>query len=75
MTGEPGIKEQEKAQEKPKDLVSFVKKYWIYILPALFILALPVNEEVPRPPSPREGTGMVQRKVAPGPGPGSRNSR
>lgn len=55
-------------REQPKNLVEFLQRYWIYLLPLLILFAMPAAEEPPAPPSSDKNTGRRQQgRVQPGP--------
>ena len=55
-------------REQPKNLVEFLQRYWIYLLPLLILFAMPAAEEPPAPPSSDKNGGRPQQgKVQPGP--------
>ena len=51
-------------REQPKNLVEFLQRYWIYLLPLLILFAMPAAEEPPAPPSSDKNTGRRQQGLS-----------
>lgn len=55
-------------REQPKNLVEFLQRYWIYLLPLLILFVMPAAEEPPAPPSSDTSAGRRQQgRIQPGP--------
>lgn len=55
-------------REQPKNLLEFLQRYWIYLLPLLILFVMPAAEEPPAPPSSDSTVGHRQQgRIQPGP--------
>lgn len=70
--------DDKKTKEAPKNLVEFLQRYWIYLLPLLVLFIMPAAEPAPEPEKDNGSAALVkQGRVKAGPaaagGKGSRN--
>ncbi|KAL4400989.1 hypothetical protein ACI68E_002313 [Malassezia pachydermatis] len=61
-------KDGKKKPEKPKNLVEFLRQYWMYFLPLIVLFMMPASEDIPdRPAGAPAGSAGVAKRVTPGP--------